>query len=236
MKKHIPGLLFLLASILISCSPDSADEDNQSPSNSKLVQKEFVSDNYNLQYRYNESRLLSQITDVFSEEEIHDIISFKYDSNKNVIERHFDSQNSSYQSTTTYQYDNQNRIIRSEKATTMENSNTTFEFSYNGNSVEVVENNSGYEGIINLELNETGLVTRISESAGYSTFNYDAQGNLKKIQTYDEGGGLKFTHEYLYDDKSNPFYGQLSSLYLPNFLEIMDDLYYGEDLLFPYQG
>ena len=79
-------------------------------------------------------------------------------------------------------------------------------------------------------------MTIISEGKGYSTFDYDANDNLKKIRTYNEEGDLKFTHQYSYDDKPNPFFGQLKSLYLPRFIDIMEDLSYGENIFFPYQG
>ncbi len=235
MKKIVPGLLLLLSTIFTSCSQDSTDKDEDGTNNSKLVQKEHVSDNYNLQYRYNDSRLLSQITDIFSEQEIHNIISFTYDSNKNIIERRLDSQTSTYESTTTYRYDNQNRIISSEM-TSSYGGTTTFTYTYSGNLVEVVENNRGYESTINLELNEKGLVTRISESEGYSTFDYDANGNLETIKSFSEAGELKFFHEYSYDSNPNPFFGQLNSLYLPRFIDVMEDLLYGENIFYPYQG
>lgn len=238
MKKITPAIALLLLIISTSCSTESSEEDksDQSPISGNLVQKEYASDNYNLEYCYNNSQLLSQITDVFLEEEIHDIILFKYGSKNNVTATGVDSQNSSFRSTTTYQYDNQNRIISSESTSNMNNSDRTWEYTYDGNLVKIIETYRGYDYITNIELNARGLVARMSQGEGYSSFNYDTNGNIKKIQTYDEAGDLKFTYEYSYDNKSNPFFGQLKSLYIPNFVDIMEDLSYGESLIFPYQG
>ncbi|MFD0976569.1 hypothetical protein [Salinimicrobium gaetbulicola] len=231
MKTQFLIIAIISLTLFTSCSTETMEE---SGDRRNLVHKEYVRDNYNLEYRYNESDLLVQINDIFLEEDINSVINFKYDSNNNVIENTYRSLISGYESVTLYQYDNQGRLVSSEMTSNVEYIGpTSLKFSYDQDIITVTSNN---DEIISLKVNSSGLISEMFKYGSKSTFAYDAHGNLIQIQTYSPENVLEYTHSYTYDDKLNPFYGQLNSIYLIQFLDIMGDLSYGEDLLFPYQG
>ena len=232
MNRNLLLAAFVLL-ILTSCSKEETGDSDSSQT--KLVQRESIREGQNIEYRYNDNNQLVQITEVFPEEDIDDIISYRYDSNGNVVEREIKSNSTGYQSTVFYQYDSQNRLVNSEMNSSMEES-TSFQFSYDSNNITVTRDYRGYENTFFLKVNELNQIIEITRGNSHSTFNYGAKGNLKMIQTFDNEGELDYTLEYSYDDKPNPFYGKLRSLYLPKFIEIMEDLSYGEHLVFPYQG
>lgn len=229
-------LLLLALAIVISCSPESKnEEENNNPANgNNLVKREYVSDNYNIEYRYNENDLLTRITDVLLEEDIDDVETYKYDQNNNVIEKHFKSNNSSYESITDYHYDNQNRLTEIIREVFGNNPRmVTLKLSYSGNIVTI---QSGGESEITLEMNNSGLVQKLNDSYSDSFFEYDSNGNMNGIATFDKEGNLLHSHTYTFDNKKNPFYGQLKSLYIPLFLTEMSDLFFGEVITLPYMG
>ena len=242
MKKT---LLLLSLAIVISCSPESKnEEENINPViGNKLVKREYVSDNFNLEYRYSEKDLLSKIFDIQLEEEIHDVVTFKYDSNDNVVERYFESKISSYESTTIYHYDNSNRITEaiittSGIWTSGDYTRTTTQlFSYSDNVITAnIISHGGSENVIILETNNSGLITKMKGNYGSSTFDYDSNGNIESIITFDNQDDLLHSHNYNYDSKPNPFYGQFASIYLPMFLDAFDDAYFGEIVYGGYLG
>jgi len=214
MKKT---LLLLTLTFLISCSSQSNNKkENNNPSDGhKLVKREYVSDNHNIEYRYNERSLLSKIMDIQLEEEINDVVTFKYDSKDNVIERQFESNNSNYKSINNYSYDNDDRLKKAVSVVSGSYSRTITQlFSYSDNIVTVDINSDNRESnTVVLEMNNSKLVTKMSKNGLYSTLDYDSNGNISKISTFDNDSDLLYTHSYSYDNKTNPFYGQLESIY-----------------------
>lgn len=231
-------LLLLVLTISISCSTESDEPNNNNPSDgSKLVKREYVSDNHNIEYRYNERDLLSKITDINLEEEINDLITFQYDSNDNLTERQFRSNNSNYESTTKYSYDN-SQLTKVETIATGNSIRTiTKLFSYSNNIITVnISSNTGDSNILTLEKNSSDLITKMNANRFYSTINYDSKGNILEVKTFENDGNLFDTHTYSYDNSPNPFYGQLKSIYLPLFLQALEDADYGEIVYDGYLG
>lgn len=235
MKKT---LLLLALAIFISCSTESEEPNENNVSNgSKLVKREYVSDNHNIEYRYNERNLLSRITDIQLEEEINDIITFQYDSNDNLTVREFHSNNSNYSSTTKYSYDN-NQLTKVESIVTGNSNRTKTQiFSYSNSIITVdISYNTGDTRTLTLEKNSSDLITKMITNGFYSNISYDSNGNILEINTFHNDGNLLNTHTYSYDNSPNPFYGQLKSIYLPIFLQTLEDADYGEIVYDGYLG
>lgn len=193
MKKT---LLLLASIILISCSTESNDEGEQPNSNNgnKLVKREYVSDNHNVEYRYNENNLLSQVVDIFLEEDINDVITYNYDSKGNVIQEQYDSKNSNFEGITNFYYGNDNRLTKIVSVSSGSYSNTTTKLlSYSGNTINVNSNSGGYSDEIILETNGSGLITKMTEESSSSMFNYDSNGNIETISVYNNDGELLHT-------------------------------------------
>lgn len=235
MRKTIILLAFTIS---ISCSTESEEPDGNNPSEkSKLVKKEYVSDNHNIEYRYNERNLLSKITDIHLEEEINDLITFQYDSNDNLIEKQLLSNNSNYSSITKYSYENNQLTTVESNVTGYSNRTTIQEYSYSNNNITVnISSTTGDSHILTLERNSADLITQMSGDRFYSTISYDSKGNILEIKTFNNDEDLLDTHTYSYDNSPNPFYGQLKSIYLPLFLQALEDADYGEIVYDGYLG
>lgn len=233
MQKFFFIIIFTL---LFSCSTD--DNDNNQLNENRLVKKEFVNTLENIEYWYDDN-MLTRIVSVSLNEDRQYEDEYLYNSSNNVIERNFESNNSDFNSITAYSYDNSNRLI---SATNVNNSNvngtttTITTLSYNGNIITINEDNDNNSDEIVLETNASGLVTKMYKDNYYSLFSYDSNNNIISIETFDVDDELQFSHNYTYDQKINPFYGQLKSLYFLSFIETMSELSYGEDLIFPFNG
>ncbi|WP_336127328.1 hypothetical protein [Mesoflavibacter sp. CH_XMU1422-2] len=232
-------LLFL---VIISCSSDDSSADGNEPmNNNNLVKREYASNNINLEYRYNENNQLDQIIDIYTSENIDSETDFVYDSN-NVSSRSFVSNNSSFSSNTTFTYDSSNRLLNATK-TINQPSNTvnptitrTEEYSYNNNLITInTSSSTGDTGIIMLERNN-GLITKITRDQNYATIEYDNNQNITVINVFDSSNNLSHTSEYEYDNNPNPFFGQLSSIYLHLFVDAFDDFEFGEFVWDGYEG
>jgi len=228
MKKTILILSILIASFLSSCSTD--DNENEPNIINHLVKREYVSNNVNLEYRYNENGHLTRILDIDIQENIDSEINFTYDSN-NVVKRHFVSNSSNYNSITNYSFNGNNRLLNT--FSTINNGNTTTnitqEFSYNNNIITVnISSDNGGSSVINVEFNGSGLINKMIESQYYTVISYDTNGNISEIKVFDNNDNLLDTTGYSYDNKPNPFHGQLESIYLPLFLHAFRDAYFGE--------
>lgn len=232
-------LLFL---VIISCSSDDSSADGNEPmNNNNLVKREYASNNIKLEYRYNENNQLDQIIDIYTSENIDSETDFVYDSN-NVSSRSFVSNNSSFSSNTTFTFDSSNRLLNATK-TINQPSNTvnptvtrTEEYTYSNNIITInTSSSTGDNGIITLEQNN-GLITKISRSQNYATIAYDNNQNIIEINVFDSSDNLTHSSEFEYDNNPNPFFGQLSSIYLHQFLDAFDDFEFGEFVWDGYDG
>ena len=85
-----------------------------------------------------------------------------------------------------------------------------------------------------LILNAEGLVAKqIRTDDSYYEFNYDANNNLTERVFFSADGTQGRITEFQFDDKINPFYGQLESIYLERFISESLQLIRSEDD-FPY--
>lgn len=232
IRKLICGLLMGLT-IFSSCSTDNNNDEPNSTNH--LVKREYVSNNVNLEYRYNEDSQLTRIFDIHNQGGIDEEINYTYDSN-NVVTKNFQSNNSSYSEITNYSFNGNNRLLNA--ISTRNNGNIiTQEFSYNNNIISVdISSNTGASRLITLEVNSLGLINKMIESQYYAIITYDSNENISKIEIFDNNDDLLDNSEYTYDNKPNPFYGQLKSIYLPIFLDAFIDAYYSEFVWGGYDG
>lgn len=233
MKKTTLLIQLFITIIISSCSTD--DNDNDPKNDKKLVKKEYVSSNFNLQYEYNSNNFLTKINLFILKENINSEESFSYDGS-NVIQRTLKSNN--YTGNYYYSYDNKNRLIEiSSNNNNNLNLKTTHTISYIDNVITVnLSSSSGEENIVTLKVNNSGLITKMTKSNFYSIFSYDSNGNIFEIKTFDNDNNLKYSHNYSYDNKPNPFYGQLESIYTPIFLNALSDANYGEIVYHGFEG
>jgi len=222
MKKIsiILNTLFLL--LLISCSSDN--DNNELINTNHLVKREYVSNNVNLEYRYNTNEHLIRIIDIDNQEDIDSETNFVYDSN-NVVTRNFNSNITNISSITNYSFNGNDKLLNAisvinEPNNTINPTVTNIqEFSYNDNIITVnISSSVGDLVTVILEVNSLGLVNKMIKSEYYTTITYDSNENISEIKTFDNNDNLVDTSEYIYDNKPNPFYGQLKSIYLPIFL------------------
>jgi hypothetical protein len=226
--KLILGIIIIL--IISSCSPN--ENDSELIKNEKLVKREYVRDNYNIEYRYNDKNLLTKIS--ILGESINSQETFIYDSNNNIIEINYSSSSLNK----SYTYDNLQRLT---KAILINlpgfNKTKTQTFTYNDNIIKVYESSDNGESLIyELETNEAGLINKMSNDSFTSKLIYDSKGNISEIETFNKNNTLLNTVNLIYDNKINPFYGQLKSIYIIKFLQALSDANYGEFVFDGYEG
>lgn len=234
MKKQKLILNALLILITMSCSSeDNNSIDENEITNNILVKKEYASNNINLEYSYNQNNQLIKIIDTYTSENIDTEIDFYYNSN-NLTSRNLISNNSNFSSNTIFTYDSNNKLLNVTE-TINQPSNTINptiirieEYSYNNNLIYVNTSSSlGSNGIITLEQNN-GMITKITKDENYALIEYDNNQNIKKINVFNSNNDLLHISEYEYDNNTNPFFGQLSSIYLHNFLNSFDHFVVGD--------
>ena len=247
--------LILLSVLLFSCTSND-DEPNKEldcqPDNNKVNMTRFVkseskSNNVNIGYTYNELNLLSHRTrssapNVFESE-------YVYNCSNNIIEIITDETANPQRdgSTKYYEYDAENRL-------TAYRISLQGEFDY---QLTYTDNFINAEGTIwndpnaslNLALNEDGLVERLIRTSAvtfyddimYTHFEYDAKGNIIKIQDYDQNGSLVNSFSITYDNNINPYNEQFKSIYIQKFIDLFfhsghwaSDLIGSEGFIFPY--
>jgi hypothetical protein len=144
--------------------------------------------------------------------------------------------------TSTYKYNVDNKLVSV-------HSESAWYYSYNllhtGNTIEIKGRLlSNVYKEVRIELNSANLVGKIVRSNSYSTFEYDGIGNLIVAKDFDASNVLLKEYEITYDQKNNPFYGQISSAYIDRFLfffhesakDGIDNLAFSTDMdvIFPY--
>jgi PBP1b-binding outer membrane lipoprotein LpoB len=209
--------LILLNIILFSCSSDDnpvTQEPEPEPEETiKLVKTEKISDTRKVDYIYDGNDLLSSLTGVYNSFVY--VSDFTYDSTNKITERNYqESGSSTYSDNYAYSYDANGKL----SSYTANNESVNLE--YNNNIVTVtgtIEGNAGSSA--DLELNPNGLVIKLTESNQYTNFEYDSNGNMTTAKSYDNSDNLLLEYTLTYDNKVNPFYGQLESIYIERFIE-----------------
>jgi len=254
MKTPIFPLL-LLSVLLFSCTSNDdepiADLDCQTDNNkvtmTKFVKSESKSNNVKLAYSYNELNLLSHrrrtaAPNVFETE-------YVYNCSNNIIEIITEETANPQRdgSTKYYQYDAENRLTAYKISLQGE---FDYQLTYTDNFVNAkgtIWNDPNAS--LNLALNEDGLVERIIRTSAvtlyddimYTHFDYDANGNMIKIQDYDQAGALVNSFSITYDNNINPYDEQLKSIYIVKFIDLFfqsghwaSDLIGAEGFIFPF--
>ncbi|MDO6745539.1 hypothetical protein Q4553_13275 [Tenacibaculum soleae] len=144
---------------------------------------------------------------------------------------------------TSYSFNSSNKLLNA-VSNISQPSNTinptvvvTQEYTYDNNIITVdITSSIGDSKTVTLEENSSGLIHKMIENNFYVLITYDTNQNISKIEIFDNNDNLTNTSEYEYDDKPNPFYGQLSSIYLPIFLDAFDDANFNEFVWDGYEG
>ncbi|MCB0470007.1 MAG: hypothetical protein KDC51_05320 [Flavobacteriaceae bacterium] len=226
--------LILLNTILFSCSSDDSSNNSEpEPTTSKLVKTEKISETRKVDYTYNSNDLISSLNGTNNSFGYNS--DFTYNSENRLTEWIYqETGSSSYSDTYVYTY-NTNGLLSGYSANSEDVTIT-----YNGNTITLT---GTIEGDANsqaeLELNNNGLIIKFTESNQYTNFEYDLNGNLISAQSYDNLDNLLSEFTIQYDDKINPFYGQLESIYIERFIEFFwefDGIYIGgfEGYSFPF--
>ncbi|MBL4559953.1 MAG: hypothetical protein JKX79_03105, partial [Labilibaculum sp.] len=167
----------------------------------------------NYEYTYNEFNLLAGM-DQPPFNGSHERF-FNYQCNNNVRKVSSNSNN-----TRKYTYNSENQLIAFSGVQVYHND---YEIVYNGNTISVIGTIDTLEDTeITLEINASNLITKVTRATNYSTFEYDVNGNLIKAKDFDLNNELLNSYELTYDEHPNPFYEQLSSIYLERFIHYFD--------------
>ncbi|MCA0931768.1 hypothetical protein LCM02_04840 [Lutimonas saemankumensis] len=253
MKKIIFPLFILTVSLISCTSNDEPDkdlncqEDRNQVSMTRFVKSDSRSNEVINSYTYNEKNLLASRTRTSPTRNFE--YTYVYDCSNNLVERLVDeTKDPQYDASDYfYTYDEQNRLVGFSNTYQGE---SNYELSYNGNVVTA----SGIIGMdenasISMQLNSLGQVIRLDRNAdlGFvdqvitTTFAYDTNGNLVKVEDFDHEGNLKYSISIFYDDNTNPYYDQFKSIYLQRFISLFYDAgYWASDTIstdafkFPY--
>lgn len=218
-----------------SCSQDdaSADLPQSTEETIYLVRSEIRSPERNTQYLYDSENRLELWKGTFPD--VNTTIQFFYTAEGRVSGWDFED-TSGYTNSMEYTYDAQGRLIayRNESS-----DNVTISYTENtailSGTIEGTQNISA-----TLQFNQKGQVIQFSENQQYTLFEYDTAGNMVLAALYLLDGTLLTSFTMTYDNSPNPFYGQLSSIYLERFVEWFwrfDGIYIGgfEGYGFAYQ-
>ncbi|TXE12409.1 hypothetical protein ES692_17935 [Psychroserpens burtonensis] len=206
--------LILLNTLIFSCSSDDSIESQEpEPTENKLVRTEQISENIKVEYDYNDEDLLSSATGTLPN--LLWVADYTYNSEGWLIVRDFQETGAStFSDSYIFEY-NPSGLLTSYSSNT-ENVNLV----YNDNIVNLtgtIEGNSNSE--VELELNNLGLVVKLTTSNYYTNFEYSSNGNITNAKSYDNTDNLLIEYTINYDNKINPFYGQLKSIYIERFIE-----------------
>jgi len=215
MKKTTLFFALILLNILIfSCSSDNNTESQEpEPIENKLVKTEKISENIKVDYDYNDENLLSSSTGTLPN--LVWVADYIYNSEGWLTVRDYQETGSStFGDSYIFDYNTSGNL-------TSYSSNTeNVSLVYDNNIVTLtgtIEGNSNSE--VELELNSLGLVVKLTNSNHYTNFEYNSSGNITTAKSYDNTDNLLIEYTLSYDNKINPFYGQLESIYIERFIE-----------------
>mgnify|MGYP005991010513 CR=1 FL=1 len=231
----IAGIFFFVSVVFASCEKNKETE----------VEENCVGENYTIQvdkfinklevtfpgflpvikthaYTYNEFNLLSE----------HNLYNMDIDVKKfynYVCNNNLKEITSNDTNPKNYKYDDENRLIHFASTSSFNNDYT---LSYDANLVSVKGNiNTEQDVELTLEMNQLGLVSKITRKDNYSTFEYDTDGNLTVAKDLDLSDNLLREYVITYDQNPNPFYGQFKANYLERFLYFFSkDVRFGIDI------
>ncbi len=202
------------------------EQEDNSSSNSGLIRS--IDDGFKISYEYTDG-LLVRSSGNDSNTDLN--ITYIYDSNDDITSKSiFEATPSeTFNNTVTYEYDTTGRLI-------------AFSSDQTGNALITYQNNQAFVDFgtaqLILELDLEGKVIRLEADNFYKIFTYDTTGNMILNQRYDSiTDELIDTIQYTYDSNDNPFFNQLQSIYLQEFISILwigsfdTSLYY---IVFPY--
>lgn len=168
----------------------------------------------NYEYSYNSYNLLAEINEYTFDYDLSRLYEYACNNNLSLI-----TNNKSLKYD--LEYDENSRIISYKTTNSFLHD---YNLTYNDNKVTVSGMVNKQPNItLTLERNVEGLVTRLSREDGYSTFNYDTNGNLTKAKDYDNANTLLKEYQISYDSNPNPFYGQFKSNYLERFIDYFSE-------------
>lgn len=235
--RSLIGIL-LTSTLFLACSSDDDGNTNSNPNDpndpmggTHLVKAEIGPTGTNIQYEYNEKDLLSVWTGTFPSFGYEIQATYNTDDNATLWE-YVDSDDFTYSQG--FFYDGQGRL------TGYVGNTEDVTLTYNGNMVTATGTIEGDENAsATLELDNLGRVIKFTESSQYSTLLYDANGNIETIVRYDLDDNIINEFSFLYDSNTNPYFGQMESVYLERFIEFFwefDGIYFTglEGYSFPY--
>ena len=174
MKKY--AFLFLTFFGLISCSKDNVDEIINKPQNQ--------SDNFNFIYTV---LLKSSRTDSVYKQE------YLIENGKVITEKYTNYNNPEYNHLSTFEYDNNNRVIEE-----IQNNQTFNEITWDNNTAKVFNKNKNLIGVF--QFNNSNQLTSYNDGRIIRFMNYDSNGNVISVET-EAGIGI----EYLDYDTTNTY-------------------------------
>ncbi|MEP0265889.1 hypothetical protein [Dokdonia sp.] len=207
---------------------EEIDEDNNS--NPGLVRS--IDDGFKITYEYDGDKL---ITASGNDPDRTINNAYTYNNDGNITSKYlteYQDPGMSYEISYIYEYNTDGTLIRFGDDTHGEYAT----LSYQNNQI-IADFGSSVQVII--ELDQLGRVVRLETSNLYKIFTYDSQGNLILNEEFNsDTDELTKTYQYTYSTDSNPFFNQLQSIYLPEFIyrfwgsgwSFSDSIYYD----FPY--
>jgi YD repeat-containing protein len=213
-KQFIVALLIPIA-IGTSCSSDDSVETTETPTEStvRFVKNERVNDNFIISYSYDANNRITSADGMYPNVNFES--NFSYDSNNRLTQDIYQELSPIiYDTTQSFSYDS-NGLLTGYSSVT-----ENVSISYNGNTVLLsgtIEGDANSQ--VELQLNSNGLVTKFTENNQYTDLVYDSNGNLTSVKSYDNSNNLLEEFVIAYDDKINPFYGQMTSIYIERFIE-----------------
>lgn len=238
MKKVNLIIIVLLNLIITSCNDETPTDDLCAGENYPITLDRYVKKlshtslfseaitNYD--YTYNEFNLLAEINRNSPSQSTKSI--FDYQCNNNL----------SSNKTRVYNYNQENQLIAFSGSSIYY---MDYEIFYNGNTISVTGTIDSVENTeLTLESNASNLITKVIRATNYSTFEYDVNGNLIKTKDFDLNDELLNAYEISYDEYPNPFYGQMSSIYIERFIyhfstsafDGTDNFFRNDGFSFPY--
>lgn len=201
--------IFLTVFMFISCSSEE-ENPSENPQN-RLVRSEVQSPDLKIEYTYNADELLSTIIGTYQNFGL--TSTLVYDNNKRLTQWKEEETGHST-SIQNFSYDNQGRLIQQTL------NGTSVSYAYDGNIITATGTIEGHpNATLILEANADGLIIKTTEVDGYTSFSYDARGNMTTAKHFENNGNPQSAYTLTYDSKPNPFKEQFKSLYIERFIE-----------------